>query len=145
MLTAPASLRAGTNVMRCWRAMASRIGMLWIEITPKMVVTPSSARACAMRSPTGSSSVAVAAAILATAGFILPSLHVTRHAARDFELGTGDEARRRRYQERDRARHLVGLAQALQQDMARPRKIAVPLLVLLPLILAVREAPLPLP
>ena len=32
---APASPRAGTKVMRPCRKMASRIGMLWIEITPK--------------------------------------------------------------------------------------------------------------
>ncbi len=54
MFIAPASPRAGTKRIRLWRAMASRIGMLWIEITPKTVVTPISASACAMRSPTGS-------------------------------------------------------------------------------------------
>ena len=44
MLIAPASPRAGTNRMRPCRAIASRIGMLWIEITPNAVVTPMSAR-----------------------------------------------------------------------------------------------------
>src|SRR5258707_28215 len=54
MFMAPASPRAGTKRMRLWRAIASRIGMLWIEITPNTVVTPISASAWAMRSPTGS-------------------------------------------------------------------------------------------
>ena len=44
MFIAPASPRAGTKRIRPCRAMASRIGMLWIEITPKAVVTPISAR-----------------------------------------------------------------------------------------------------
>ena len=54
MFIAPASPRAGTKRMRPCRAMASRIGMLWIEITPNTVVTPISASAWAIRSPTGS-------------------------------------------------------------------------------------------
>ncbi len=45
MFMAPASPRAGTKRMRLCRAIASRIGMLWIEITPKTVVTPISASA----------------------------------------------------------------------------------------------------
>jgi hypothetical protein len=45
MFMAPASPRAGTKRMRPWRAIASRIGMLWIEITPNTVVTPISASA----------------------------------------------------------------------------------------------------
>ncbi len=56
MFMAPASLRAGTKRMRLCRAIASRIGMLWMEITPNTVVTPISASACAMTSPTGSGS-----------------------------------------------------------------------------------------
>ena len=40
MFIAPASPRAGTKRILPWRAIASRIGMLWIEITPKTVVTP---------------------------------------------------------------------------------------------------------
>ena len=44
MFMAPASPRAGTNRIRRCRAIASRIGMLWIEMTPKTVVTPISAR-----------------------------------------------------------------------------------------------------
>ena len=45
MFMAPASPRAGTKRMRFARAIASRIGMLWIEITPNAVVTPISASA----------------------------------------------------------------------------------------------------
>ena len=64
MFIAPASPRAGMKRMRPWRAMASRIGMLWIEITPKACVTPRSASAPAIRSPTGCSrSVSVRASI----------------------------------------------------------------------------------
>src|SRR5262249_59204108 len=92
MFIAPASLRAGTNRMRLCRAIASRIGMLWIEITPNAVVTPSSASAWARRSPTGSASGAAAGerAVID----VIPS-HVPRSAPPNLELGAGDEARGR--------------------------------------------------
>ena len=52
MFIAPASPRAGIKRMRPCSATASRIGMLWIEITPNMVVTPASASASAIWWPT---------------------------------------------------------------------------------------------
>ena len=62
MLTAPGSLRAGTNRIGAGRPFvaaaaarrpkASRIGMLWIEITPKAARTPLASRNAATSSPT---------------------------------------------------------------------------------------------
>src|SRR5438105_3519753 len=56
MLTAPASPRAGTKRIAPRRWIASRIGMLWIETTPKAAFTPTSSRYATMRSPTVMSS-----------------------------------------------------------------------------------------
>ena len=58
MFIAPASPRAGTKRIRPCLAIASRIGMLWMEITPNATVTPMSASARAIASPTSSSDCA---------------------------------------------------------------------------------------
>src|SRR5215510_10181197 len=115
MFIAPASPRAGRKRMRLCRAIASRIGILWIEITPNTVVTPISASAWAIRSPTGS-------VIETTSGeraaiVMLLSSDMPRGAARYLELGAGDEARGWRAEKGDGARDLVGLAQPLQRDV----------------------------
>src|SRR5882757_7027345 len=115
MFIAPASLRAGTKRMRLWRAMASRIGMLWIEITPNTVLTPISASAWATRSPTGS--LIATGCGMGAASVIRESSDMPRCAARNLELRAGDEARDRRAQKGDGARDLVGLAQALHWNM----------------------------
>src|SRR5215208_5228911 len=52
MLAAPASPRAGTNRIFPRRWMASRIGMLWIDTTPKAAFTFSPSRILTMASPT---------------------------------------------------------------------------------------------
>src|SRR5215475_14122875 len=52
MDAAPASPRAVTKRIRPARWNASRIGMLWMLITPKAVVTPQFERNVAIRSPT---------------------------------------------------------------------------------------------
>src|SRR5215470_16390817 len=136
MFMAPASPRAGTKRMRLCRAIASRIGMLWIEITPI------SANACAMRSPTGS--VIDAASGERAAIVMLLSSDMPRGAARYLELGAGDEARGRRAEKGDGARDLVGLAQSFQGDVPGARDVRVPLLPRLRGILARHEAALPL-
>src|SRR5262245_10244956 len=118
MFIAPASLREGTKRMRPCRAMASRIGMLWIEITPKTVVTPISASACAITSPAGSAIATTSGCRAVATGviFVVPS-YVARDAARNLERSAGNETRGRRAQERDSARHLLGLTKPLHRDM----------------------------
>ena len=90
--------------------------MLWIEITPKTVVTPISASAWAMRSPTGSS-VERAAANARRRSSLSRSSDMAGGAAGNLELGTGDEARGRRAQKRDGAGDLVRRAEPLQRDV----------------------------
>src|SRR5207248_3029658 len=142
MFMAPASPRAGTKRMRLCRAIASRIGMLWIEITPKAVVTPISARAWAIKSPTGSASVANPGV---RAARVIPlALHVPRCAAGNLELRAGDEAGRRRAQERDRARDLLRRAQPLHRNVAGACDLGEPLLARLRLVLARIKPALPL-
>src|SRR5262245_50719177 len=99
MLRAPASPRAGTKRMRLRRANASRIGMLWIEITPNAVVTPHASRNAAVRSPT------VAVSVLVWSG-------KTRYSAGDLERCAGDEACGGRGEKRDRVRRLLRASEA---------------------------------
>src|SRR5438105_15867667 len=99
MFMAPASPRAGTKRMRLCRAIASRIGMLWIEITPNAVVTPISARAWSIKSPTGSASEANPGV---RAARDLPlDLHVPPCAAGNLELHAADAACRPGAEEHD--------------------------------------------
>src|SRR5262249_22335038 len=142
MFMAPASPRAGTKRMRPWRAIASRIGMLWMEITPNTVLTPISASAWAITSPTGP--VTAASCISDCAAVVMPMLHVPRDAAGDFKLRAGDETGDRRAQEGDGPRHLLGLAQPLQRNLLRARDLAVPLRACLRGIRTHRKAALPL-
>src|SRR5262249_60006836 len=127
--------------MRLWRGIGSRIGMLWIEIAPNAVVTPSSASAWARRSPTGSASGAASGerAVID----VIPS-HVPRGAARNLELGAGDEARGRRAEKGDGARNLLGPAEPFQRNLAGAGDLGIPFLARLRRVLADREAALPL-
>ena len=52
MLQAPASPRADTKRIFCRRWKASKIGMLWIEITPKAALTPHCSKNRVASSPT---------------------------------------------------------------------------------------------
>src|SRR5262245_54801344 len=131
MLRAPASPRAGTKRTRLRRAKASRIGMLWMEITPNAVETPASSRKAATRSPT------VAVVVGAVSG-------KTGYSAGDLEGCAGDVGGGRRGEERDGVRGFLGAAEAPDDDAAVAREARAPLLLALTRLGPGRIARLPL-
>src|SRR5215469_15890349 len=100
MLTAPASPRLGTKRTLLRRANASRIGMLWMLITPNAVLTPHLSRKAAVTSPTVSLS-----------GMAVRSSGDLECCAR----GVGGE---RRGEEQDRARRLFRIPEAAERNSA---------------------------
>src|SRR6476661_5974721 len=101
MLAPPASPRAGTKRMLPRSPKASRIGMLWIEMTPNAALTSHCSRKAAMAQPT----------------VILFCLGMTGNSSRYIDVTAGRIGRQRRGQEYDRARRLFGQAEAAELNV----------------------------
>src|SRR5688572_27805419 len=100
MLVAPASPRAMTKRILPRSCMASRIGMLWMEITPKAACTPHSSRKRATAAPTV---------------MVFCSCMVAE-ASGNVDVGAGGVRGQRRGQEEDRLGRLPRQPQALEGD-----------------------------
>src|SRR5437867_7774132 len=101
MLVPPASPRAITKRMRPRWWTASRIGMLWIEITPKAACTPHSSRNAAIAAPT-------------VMGVWLSGM--MGEASGDVDVAAGGVGGHRRGQEEDRLGRLTRQAEALERN-----------------------------
>src|SRR5215207_3589415 len=131
MFPAPASPRAEMKrtAPRC--AKASRIGMLWIEITPKAALTPHCSRKAATMAPT-----------VTCAG--VDGLCMTGQASRDIDVAARRVGRQGRGQEKTRACGFDRKPQATQRDVFVAGELAAPCGPVQRLVFARLEAAAPL-
>src|SRR5690349_9542364 len=113
MLPAPASPRAETKRIAPRCAKASRIGMLWIEITPKAALTPHCSRKAATTAPT-----------VTCVG--VDGLCMAGQASRNIDVAARRVRREGRGQEKNRARGFGRKPQATQRDVFAVRELAAP-------------------
>src|SRR5215471_1553189 len=92
-------MRAMTKRIFPRSCIPSRMGMLWIEITPKAALTPASSRRRAMAAPTV---------------MVWMGSRMVAQASGNVDVGAGRVRRQRRGQEKDRLRRLLRQAQALE-------------------------------
>src|SRR5580693_5375920 len=104
MFVAPASPRAGTQRMTPRRMIASRIGMLWMLITPKAARTPAASRNAAMTSPA------------------ITRSDIVTETTRNFYDRTGHEAAQRGSKKSDGGRDLFGAADPAERNAALLRE-----------------------
>src|SRR5206468_2485232 len=128
MLVAPASPRAITKRIFARSCIASRIGMLWMEITPKAAWTPHSSRKRATAAPT---------VMVFCSGMVA-------EASGNVDVGTRRVRGQRRGQEEDRLCRFARQAQALERDALAGGELAGPGGPVLRLVLARFEAAAPL-
>src|SRR5690606_30603745 len=107
MLVAPASPRAITKRMLPRMAKASRIGMLWMEITPKAALTSHCSRKAAMAAPT----------------VTLLSLRMTGQTSGNIDVTTRRIGRQGGCEENDGAGRFYRLAQAPQGNLLALREL----------------------
>src|SRR5688500_7593964 len=112
MLPAPASPRAGTKRIAPRCAKASRIGMLWIEMTPKAAFTLHCSRKAATTAPT------------VTVGLLLSGM--AGMASGDVEMAARGVGRQGRSEKKDRACGFHRKTQATQRNVFVLRELAAP-------------------
>src|SRR6476661_2113608 len=111
MLPAPASPRAEMKRMAPRCANASRIGMLWIEMTPNAALTPHCSRKAATTAPTVT---------------VLLGLCMAGMASGDVDVGTRRVGSEGRSEKENRASGFDRKSQATQRNVFALRELAAP-------------------